>query len=226
MNTNSLIARIYLATNIIDGKQYVGFTIRTIRRRWKSHVKGDKGSSRLLHEAIKQFGECLFHLEQLFEGSTEEALRMETYYIKKYNTFGKGYNLSWGGEAPFIGRKHSEKSKVGMSKSWFKKGSTLSKQHKKSISKAHKGKIVPQVTRDKLSAAAKIQWADPNAKIRKVKPYLSPEARESISRSRKGSKASLETRARQSKSQKLRQRNKGYLIYEGRRAYFEEKTCC
>ena len=49
---------IYKITNLVNGKSYVGQTIRTIEERWKQHIKDSKGNKDdfYLHRAIRKYG--------------------------------------------------------------------------------------------------------------------------------------------------------------------------
>jgi len=80
---------LYLTTNIINGKQYIG-----------SHLTDNPedeyiGSGKLIKNAIKKYGKENFRREILKECETiEEARKLEESSIKKYNTlYPCGYNL-------------------------------------------------------------------------------------------------------------------------------------
>lgn len=55
---------IYKVTNTINGKIYVGQTIRTIKKRWKQHVYSayheTKEHNAPIQYAIRKYGECAF----------------------------------------------------------------------------------------------------------------------------------------------------------------------
>lgn len=95
---------IYLVTNIINGKQYVGQTIRPLRERWRDHcrVKDDN----YFHRAIRKYGADSFRLEVIDTAkSVEELDRKEIFWIKELNTlYPGGYNLKIGGDASMRGR--------------------------------------------------------------------------------------------------------------------------
>ena len=95
---------IYLITNHINGKKYVGQTVNPIHHRWKEHIEdaysGNKSNS-LLHRAIIKYGASNFGIDILQECADAELNEKEKSYIKKYNTYytyDKGYNMTWGGE--------------------------------------------------------------------------------------------------------------------------------
>lgn len=95
---------IYLITNHINGKKYVGQTVNPIHHRWKEHIEdsynGNKSNS-LLHRAIIRDGESNFGIEMIEECSNELLNDREKKYIQVYDTFythERGYNMTWGGE--------------------------------------------------------------------------------------------------------------------------------
>lgn len=92
---------IYLVTNKINGKQYIGQTIRTIEERWKGHISTSKHQkdNNYFHNAIQKYGESSFEISLLEKVEDASLLdKKEQYYISKYNTyFPNGYNTTVGG---------------------------------------------------------------------------------------------------------------------------------
>ena len=95
---------IYLITNLVNNKLYVGQTVNTISHRWKDHLyesyNGNKSNS-LLHRAIVKYGESNFDVKEIEECQDNLLNEREKYWIKYYDTYythDKGYNLSYGGE--------------------------------------------------------------------------------------------------------------------------------
>lgn len=88
---------IYLLTNLINGKQYVGQTIQQLRFRIYDHKLKKKF---YIGQAIDKYGLENFKIEILEECSTKEQLdERERYWIAKLNTKApNGYNLTNGGE--------------------------------------------------------------------------------------------------------------------------------
>ena len=86
---------VYLITNLLDGKKYVGQTTRTLEERFSEHVEADS----LLGRAIQRDGAENFSREVLVECETPEELdAQERFYIKKLDCkHPKGYNLTDGG---------------------------------------------------------------------------------------------------------------------------------
>lgn len=91
--------KIYLVTNNINGKQYIGQTIMTLKQRWNKHLsKSREKNATGLAGAIKKYGEENFSIELIATCNIEDLNNLEQYYINKYDTFNNGYNLTLGGE--------------------------------------------------------------------------------------------------------------------------------
>ena len=132
---------IYLRTNKINGKQYVGQTknFKTRERDWNC-IKSRYGSHYLTNERNK-YGTENFDVKILAEvESREEAWELEQKFIEKLNTkYPNGYNMSYGGEKPF-GYKHSEKQKQKWSNDRKGKRNSILTEFKKGITPWLKGK--------------------------------------------------------------------------------------
>lgn len=92
---------IYLITNKITGRSYVGQTKRSIDCRLKSHIQEAKSNkySTYLHNSIRKHGEENFFIELIEECGTEEVYERETFWIKHLNTKEPfGYNEHEGGK--------------------------------------------------------------------------------------------------------------------------------
>lgn len=137
---------IYKATNKINGKVYIGKTVRGLHNRRLSHYSECKANryKSAFHAAIKKYGKGNFGWKILeYCDSKEELDEMEFHYIKQYNSFGTGgYNLTLGGEG-VANFSHTENTKrkmskrqVGASNSFFGK-----KHTKESIEKIRKSSI-------------------------------------------------------------------------------------
>lgn len=92
---------IYCATNTVNGKKYVGQTVKSAARRWQFHLKSaEHGSACSLHCAIRKYGAEVFRLESIDSAETSDELnKKETYHIGRLKTLAPGgYNLTTGGE--------------------------------------------------------------------------------------------------------------------------------
>jgi hypothetical protein len=89
---------IYLITNKITGKKYVGQTTQSVKARWRQHC-WDKRSGRHLYSSISFYGRDSFCVNELVSCFNQKDLDyMETLYIESLNTFSPdGYNLCKGG---------------------------------------------------------------------------------------------------------------------------------
>lgn len=103
------IGYIYLITNLINGKKYVGQTSMTIKQRWRKHCSCAKNEPNVIgvDAAIRKYGEENFSCEIIKECPLEELDKWEIYYIKEYDTYqgdnaDKGYNLTLGGKGGIL----------------------------------------------------------------------------------------------------------------------------
>lgn len=91
-----LKGHIYVITNLINGKQYVGQTSRNIDTRYYEHCYDNRSTS-AIHAAIVKYGVKNFKVEELEEVDITEMDSKEQYWIAKLNTFKNGYNKNIGG---------------------------------------------------------------------------------------------------------------------------------
>jgi|AntAceMinimDraft_18_1070375.scaffolds.fasta_scaffold03807_15 group I intron endonuclease len=187
---------VYITTNVINGKQYVGdHSTNNIN---DSYL----GSGRPYFERAKEkYGRENFKREILESFDTkQEAFDAQKKYINKFNTLvPNGYNLSPTGGLHVKGcfypnKKHSEETKRKMSIA--KKGKKLSEQHIKNLKGKNKGK--------KHSLEQNIIH---NKKISGKNNFMygkkhSEETKRKMSESNKGQKRSEETKKRLSESHK------------------------
>jgi group I intron endonuclease len=96
---------IYKITNKINGKVYIGKTIKPLHIRWSQHISKSKRNTKhkfLLHNAICKYGPINFDVELIYTAkSIEDLADREKQYIKQYNTFNNpsvGYNMTDGGD--------------------------------------------------------------------------------------------------------------------------------
>jgi len=163
-------AQVYLVSNKLNGKQYVGQTINP-------HLP--IGHGRIMKSAYKLHGKDNFDYEPICKGITSRATlnAVERFWIAVLDTVvPKGYNIELGGSKgstwteerrrkhslALTGRIHTRPlgSKSGA------KGKKWSEETKRKISEALKGRVSPnwgrkasEETRAKMTASQKAHWA-------------------------------------------------------------------
>lgn len=95
---------IYKVTNKINGKGYIGKTVKSKEERWAEHVSYARTPETILHFAICKYGREAFEVTILEDGISEESVlnERERFYIKEHKTYppglGFGYNMTPGGD--------------------------------------------------------------------------------------------------------------------------------
>lgn len=94
---------VYLITNTVTNKVYIGQTTLPLRKRWRAMVRaaeiGNKFNQDLI-AAIIEYGSESFTAEELVDEYTRDELSYyERFYIQIYNSYDSryGYNRSKGG---------------------------------------------------------------------------------------------------------------------------------
>ncbi len=104
---------IYLATNKLNDKVYVGQTIKTLQNRISRHLYRVKNNSNLaFHCALRKYGIENFEFHILEECCSIEMLNeREIFYIKEYSSYQKkyGYNSTTGGKNFFLSEEAKNK---------------------------------------------------------------------------------------------------------------------
>ncbi|MFA5031208.1 MAG: NUMOD3 domain-containing DNA-binding protein, partial [Patescibacteria group bacterium] len=121
---------IYISTNLVNQKQYVGQTTRNLQERKNNHKK----FSYYFGAALKKYGLENFKWIH-FDCAIEELDWVETFLIKELKTLApNGYNCETGGNKQKVMSKSSRKK---MSKA--KKGTIMSEESRKKMSERRKG---------------------------------------------------------------------------------------
>ena len=155
---------VYLHTNIINGKKYVGITCQEPNKRWKNRTGYNprgKGKSKF-YNAILKYGWNNFEHEIVASNLTrEEANNFEHILIisLKTNNSEYGYNITDGGDG-WTRIKHTEKTKQKISESnkgkiAWNKGKPLTEEQKEKLRISHLGKKCSTETKNKMSVARK-----------------------------------------------------------------------
>lgn len=142
--------KVYMHTNKINGKKYIGITRQEVYKRFRNG-EGYRGSH-AFYGAIQKYGWDSFTHEILFTGLTaKEAGKKEIELIKKYNTQIDGYNILIGGFAGTQGIKISEETRAKMSESH----KNMSDETKRKMSIAQQGRTHTPETIEKIKKSHK-----------------------------------------------------------------------
>lgn len=152
---------VYLITNIINNKQYVGYTKFSAKTRLNHHIKSAKANSDLLlHRAMRKHGFDKFKTEVLENNISDENVEnREIFWIAKLDTFvginSNGYNMTRGGDG-LIGYHHTSEVKQKISNSLLgEKNPFFGRKHSaktiETIRQKNTGKEISQQARQKLS---------------------------------------------------------------------------
>lgn len=183
------IGVIYKWTNKINGKAYIGQTVNEKTRK-QDHIKGKYNS--VIHKAIKKYGLENFDYEVLEKIEESKLSEREIYWIKYFDTYNNGYNLTEGGEGT-RGFSHSftEEQKKKMSESrkgqipWNKgKHGIYSEETRKKISEASKKHKYTDEVKEKISKKLKGRPSPNKGKItsEETKQKISKSVKESFDR--------------------------------------------
>ena len=98
-----MTGRIYKITNKVNGKIYVGQTMKSLEERFKKHCWGttEKDSyhfNMAIKKAIKKYGKQNFTIELIEEVGQNKLDEREVYWISYYNSYNQGYNCTLGGQ--------------------------------------------------------------------------------------------------------------------------------
>lgn len=93
---------IYKITNNVNNKIYIGQSIN-IEKRWQHHKleannKNQNQYNYLIHRAFRKYGIKNFSFEIIEECLSNELNDKEKYWIKYYNSYKNGYNMTAGGD--------------------------------------------------------------------------------------------------------------------------------
>ncbi len=207
---------VYLITNKINGKVYVGKTERTLELRWRDHLNDSikrPNRSPFLYNAMNKHGVENFSIQKIASAETRQELdALEKLWIVKLHSMDAalGYNLTSGGTggklAPASLAKMAENQKKRLSspeacaKCATRKGLKLSEETRSKMSVSQRGRKHSDATRAKMSAYHK--QLGPEAMIH----LYTPEMNASRSKKLMGRIVSDETRQKLKLAQAARKR--------------------
>jgi group I intron endonuclease len=138
MVVNSAVGIIYMASNIINGKVYIGKTITSLdARKWQHEHK--RSNCTYFKRAIEKYGKDSFRWDIIDSGRSAEQLnQLENWWIEYMESANPehGYNLMSGG----IGSLQSEdtRKKISMALKGIKKSPEARKNMSKAIAEVYR----------------------------------------------------------------------------------------
>jgi group I intron endonuclease len=97
-----MVYTLYLITNLVNGKYYVGWTNGTILERWKAHCwSAAQGELWYLSRSIRKYGKENFVVEVITIASSEYCIKeFEKLWIRALRSYDSeiGYNMTMGGD--------------------------------------------------------------------------------------------------------------------------------
>ena len=182
------VSTIYIATNIVNNKCYVGFTSRSLevrkeRHKTESFSVTQPGYKSAFHDAIRKYGWDNFKWEVLYQSWDRYHCKnvMENYFIEECGTYSydhDGYNMTKGGEGTF-GHHMIHTPESNLKRSLTMKGKNTgprTEQEKINISNGRKG--IPAWNEGKTGYlnTDSIEKIKVSAKIRVVCPHCNKES--------------------------------------------------
>lgn len=95
------LGKIYLISNDVNNKLYVGQTIQSLNKRFNGHCcysKSDRSVNMYIKRAIHKYGRDKFHITLIEECPVSKLNSREQYWISFYDSYNTGYNLTKGGQ--------------------------------------------------------------------------------------------------------------------------------
>lgn len=158
---------VYSLTNRVNGKRYIGSTVRCLHERKVEHRRNLRKGTHLnivLQRAWNKYGERSFKFETLEECQPERCLEREQYWIDFYGSTSNdgGYNVCAKAGSVFGYRFTEEQRKARSELMKGKKqtlGKKLSVRARANMSRASTGRYHTAETKRRMSEIAKARWA-------------------------------------------------------------------
>lgn len=90
---------IYKCTNTVNGKHYIGYTKDFYQRKQKHKRNMLSGESNTFYAAMRKYGWDKFTWSVIYQSKDDDHCLnvMEPHFIREYNSFYSGYNMTEGG---------------------------------------------------------------------------------------------------------------------------------
>lgn len=140
---------VYLVTNVLDGRFYIGQTRRTLSHRWAVHrSEARRRPVTYFHKAIQRHGAENFEVQIVATAGDQDSLnRLEAVWVAVTGARHYGYNLKDGGlQAPM-----SETGRAALSAR--RRGSKASPETRARMSAARRGRPKSAAHRAAIAAA-------------------------------------------------------------------------
>ncbi|MFA5445046.1 MAG: NUMOD3 domain-containing DNA-binding protein [Bacteroidales bacterium] len=147
-----------------NGKSYIGITSQPFEKRWRQHIVKSKTVDYPVYRAWRKYGDP--KPEILAEGNDDSIEQLETNEILNHKTLiPDGYNVVIYGNRPMLGRNHSKKTRIKISKGHLGEkngnyGKARSEETRQKISESQKGergnnfgKPIPKEIKKKIAKA-------------------------------------------------------------------------
>lgn len=149
---------IYIVTNKINNKYYIGQTIKNLNERRRNHKKDTKRKKTHFYNAILKYGWDNFTWKTIYHNIPFQQLNnMEIWCIANYNTYYNGYNSTLGGDDNPMNNPESRRKS-----SLTQRGKILSEEHKNKISKGISGKNNPMANPKNRLKLSKLRKGNKN----------------------------------------------------------------
>jgi group I intron endonuclease len=112
-----IIYSIYRIVNRLNGKCYIGHT-QDFKKRMSDHLANSKRKNTHLYKAIKKVGWENFDKHIIYQSLDLNYCKniMENYFITEYDSYNKGYNLTFGGDGCTGPKTEIAKKKMSLAK--------------------------------------------------------------------------------------------------------------
>ena len=158
---------IYMYTNLITGKRYVG-KAKDFNNRHKQHLKGNE---QLIDKKIKEYGQQNFKVEILIENvqDDDKLNEYEKFFIKRkrsHVSYGTGYNKTWGGDGgdSFTYMDKNKKEAYLIKQSEMSKNRWKNNEYKDRMKEAYKEAWDNKERRAECSSKTKKMWEEDGRK--------------------------------------------------------------